>query len=585
MLPTQGTGEGGFGLAEPAVIVEEQDKGLKKDLGFFSTLIIGLNSTAPAYSLAAVLAGIVVAVGLQAPASLIVSFIPMFLIAASFYYMNRADPDCGTTFTWVTRALGPWAGWIAGWAVTMTGILVIGSLADVAALYTYSLFGLDGLHGSVIAVTILAVLFIIGTSALCIIGTEIAANFQTVLSVFQIGGLLLLAGVGLAKALSGDVTTDPVEIGSIPVSMSNPSLEPSWFLPWDITSTSALTAGLLIGVFIYWGWESSLSLNEENEDSNASGRAGIASTVLLVLTYVLIGTALVAYAGLDAFSAADKQGIESQIFDDLATPILGSPLDKLVLIAVLTSALASTQTTILPGARTTLSMAFHKAFPPRFGEVSPRYFTPAFSTVVIAILAIAWYVPLNLFAQASLFDSLQALSLLIAFYYAINGLSCFAFYRDEILRPGIWIPTAVTLIAAAGLLLTVGGIGDYYDLGSLFNLLIPIGAGLLALLLITVLAGARNFKSALFIGVAPLAGAFMLGFVLVRSVLDLANPDTSSSGDVWLGVTPALVMGVGFMLVGVVAMFIWRAVAPRPFFARRPEVVSPEELAKAPAGG
>lgn len=572
-------------MAEPAAIVEEQeDKGLKKNLGFFSTLIIGLNSTAPAYSLAAVVAGIVVAVGLQAPASLIVSFIPMFLIAASFYYMNRADPDCGTTFTWVTRALGPWAGWIAGWAVTMTGVLVIGSLADVAALYTYSLFGLDGLYGSVVAVTILAVLFIVGTSALCIIGTEISANFQTVLSVLQVGGLLLLAGVGLAKAISGDVTTAPVEIGSVQVTMSNPALDISWFLPWDITSTSALTAGLLIGVFIYWGWESSLSLNEENEDSNASGRAGITSTVLLVLTYVLVGTALVAYAGLDAFKAADNQGIESRIFDALSTPILGSPLDKLVLIAVLTSALASTQTTILPGARTTLSMAFHRAFPEKFGEVSKRYFTPAFSTVVIAVLAIAWYVPLNLFAQASLFDSLQALSLLIAFYYAINGLACFAFYRDEVLRPGPWIPVAVTLIAAAGLALVVGGVGDYYDLGSLFNLLVPIGVGLLVLLLVTILAGARHLKSAVFIGLAPLAGAFMLGFVLVRSVLDLANPDTSSSGDVWLGVTPALVMGVGFMALGVVAMFLWRAFGYRPFFAKKPETVPEEALAKAPVG-
>jgi len=569
-------------LAEPAEIVDEQDKGLKKDLGFFSTLIIGLNSTAPAYSLAAVLAGIVVAVGLEAPASLIVSFIPMFLIAASFYYMNRADPDCGTTFTWVTRALGPWAGWIAGWAVTMTGILVIGSLADVAALYTYSLFGLDGLYGSLIAVTTLAVLFIIFTSALCVIGTEISANFQTILSVLQIGGLLLLAGVGLAKAIAGDVPATPVEIGSVQVTLSNPTIELSWFLPWEITSTTALTAGLLIGVFIYWGWESALSLNEENEDSNASGRAGIASTVLLVLTYVLLGTALVAYAGLDAFTAADRQGIESEIFDDLATPILGSPLDKLVLIAVLTSALASTQTTILPGARTTLSMAFHKAFPPRFGEVSPRFFTPAFSTIVIAVLAIAWYVPLNLFAQGSLFDSLQALSLLIAFYYAINGLSCFAFYRREILRPGIWIPAAVALIASAGLLLVVGGIGDYYDLGGIFSLLVIIGAGLLALLLMTILVGARKLKSAIFIGLAPLTGAFMLGFVLVRSVLDLANPDTSSSGEVWLGVTPALVMGVGFMAVGVVAMFLWKAFGNRPFFARKLETVSEEALAKAP---
>ena len=569
-------------MAEPAVIVEEQDKGLKKDLGFFSTLIIGLNSTAPAYSLAAVLAGIVVAVGLEAPASLIVSFIPMFLIAASFYYMNRADPDCGTTFTWVTRALGPWAGWIAGWAVTMTGILVIGSLADVAALYTYSLFGLDGLYGSVIAVTTLAVLFIIFTTALCVIGTEIAANFQTVLSAFQVGGLLLLAGVGLAKAIAGDVPASPVEIGSAQVSLTNPTIELSWFLPWEIGSTTALTAGLLIGVFIYWGWESSLSLNEENEDANASGRAGIASTVLLVLTYVLVGTALVAYAGLDAFAAADRQGIESEIFDDLATPILGSPLDKLVLIAVLTSALASTQTTILPGARTTLSMAFHKAFPDRFGEVSPRFFTPAFSTIVIAVLAIAWYVPLNLFAQGSLFDSLQALSLLIAFYYAINGLSCFAFYRNEILRPGFWTPAAIALIAAAGLAFAVGGIGDYYDLGSLFNALVWIGTGLAVLLLITVLAGARNLKSAIFIGIAPLTGAFMLGFVLIRSVLDLANPDTSSSGEVWLGVTPALVMGVGFMLVGVVAMFIWRSLHSKPYFARKLETVTSEALAKAP---
>ena len=317
-------------------------------------------------------------------------------------------------------------------------------------------------------------------------------------------------------------------------------------------------------------------------DAPWEGRAGLSATLLLVITYVLIGTALVAYAGLDAFAAADRQGIESEIFDDLATPILGSPLDKLVLIAVLTSALASTQTTILPGARTTLSMAFHNAFPERFGEVSPRFFTPAFSTIVIAILAIAWYVPLNLFAQGSLFDSLQALSLLIAFYYAINGLSCFAFYRNEILRPGIWVPAAIALIAAAGLALAVGGIGDYYDLGGLFNTLVWIGAGLAVLLLVTVLAGAKKLKSALFIGVAPLTGAFMLGFVLIRSVLDLANPDTSSSGEVWLGVTPALVMGVGFMAVGVVAMFLWRAFGSRPFFARKLETVTSEALAKAP---
>ncbi|HYH61234.1 MAG TPA: APC family permease, partial [Solirubrobacterales bacterium] len=88
--------------------VETGDKGLKKDsIGFLDGLSIGLASTAPAYSLAAVIGSIVVAVGVKAPAVLLVSFIPMFFIAAAFFYMNRVDTDCGTTFSWVTRAMGP----------------------------------------------------------------------------------------------------------------------------------------------------------------------------------------------------------------------------------------------------------------------------------------------------------------------------------------------------------------------------------------------------------------------------------------------------------------------------------------------
>ena len=87
------------------------EHGLKKDaIGFVDGLIIGIASTAPAYSLAAVLAIVVVGVGVQAPAVLLASFVPMFLIASAFYYMNRADPDCGTTFSWVTRAMGPASG-------------------------------------------------------------------------------------------------------------------------------------------------------------------------------------------------------------------------------------------------------------------------------------------------------------------------------------------------------------------------------------------------------------------------------------------------------------------------------------------
>src|SRR3954449_7060238 len=91
-----------------------EGQGLKADgLGFVSNVVIGVASTAPGYSLAASL-GLVVAVagvGLQAPAIMLAAFVPMLFIAAAYYHLNRADPDCGTTFAWVTRAMGPRAGW------------------------------------------------------------------------------------------------------------------------------------------------------------------------------------------------------------------------------------------------------------------------------------------------------------------------------------------------------------------------------------------------------------------------------------------------------------------------------------------
>jgi amino acid transporter len=221
------------------------DKGLKKDaIGFVDGLIIGIASTAPAYSLAAVIAIVVIGVGVQAPAVLLTAFIPMFLIASAFYYMNRADPDCGTSFSWITRAMGPSLGWIGGWAVCTTGIIVIGSLADVAAYYTYDLLGLEGLRDSKAAVMIFALIIIAVMTAICVIGTELSAAVQRVMIFAQVGALLLFALVALIKG--GALTP-----------------ELSWFSPFAIDSPNALVLGLLTGVFIYWGWESAVNLNEE----------------------------------------------------------------------------------------------------------------------------------------------------------------------------------------------------------------------------------------------------------------------------------------------------------------------------------
>ncbi|MDP8951620.1 MAG: amino acid permease, partial [Actinomycetota bacterium] len=216
------------------------EKGLKSNaIGFVEALVIGVASTAPAYSLAAVIGLVVVAVGAQAPAVLLAAFVPMFFIAAAFYYMNRADQDAGTTFSWVTRAMGPYLGWMGGWAVGVTGILVIGSLADVAGRYTFLLFGMSGAAESKAAVTTLAVVYIALMTLVCVLGIEPSARLQDVLIVAQVGALLLFAAVALYTVLSGNAP----ETALVP--------EASWFSPFAVEDGEALVGGLLICVFIY----------------------------------------------------------------------------------------------------------------------------------------------------------------------------------------------------------------------------------------------------------------------------------------------------------------------------------------------
>ncbi len=120
------------------------DKGLKGGaISFVSNIVIAVASTAPGYSLAATL-GFIVAIGgigLQSPAVILIAFIPMGCIAAAYNYMNRANPDCGTTFSWVTMAMGPRIGWMSGWAVVVADVLVMPSLASIAGIYSCQMFG------------------------------------------------------------------------------------------------------------------------------------------------------------------------------------------------------------------------------------------------------------------------------------------------------------------------------------------------------------------------------------------------------------------------------------------------------------
>jgi amino acid transporter len=444
--------------------------------------------------------------GFHAPAVMIVSFIPMLLIASAYNYMNKADPDCGTSFAWVTRAMGPYLGWLTGWAIVVADIVVMATLAYIAGSYTFLLFGLDAAATNVLDISIAAAVWIAIMTWICYVGIELSARTQYFLLAMEVSVLAVFAVVALFK----------VYVSGAPANAVHPAL--SWFSPFGLPGGStALVDGVLLGVFIYWGWDSGVCVNEESRDSaNGPGKAAVMSTVLLVLIYVVVATAAQAFHG-PGFLANNSDDVLSALGKD----VFGSPWDKLLIIAVLTSASASTQTTILPTARTTLSMARWRSVPKAFGSIHPTHLTPGFSTILMGAVSLAWTLFIINISTNVLSDSITGLGFQIAFYYGLTGFACVIYYRREIFK------------------------------------------------------SARNFVMA---GVAPLLGGLILTGIFIKAFSDYntTSTDVNYTGGI-AGIGTPVAIGVGLLLLGVVVMVISNFIYPA-FFRRKLETADPGVL-------
>jgi len=494
------------------------DKGLKSGaIGLLSTTVIGVASTAPGYSIAASLTAIAAAasadVGNQAPAILLIAFVPMLFIAAAYKYLNRADPDCGTTFTWVTRAVGPKSGWIAGWAIIVADLVFMPSAGQIAGSYTFQLFGADGIAQNTggFWVTFVGAIFILLMTWICVVGIELNARTQFVLLVAELVILVIFSGLALYQAI---VSKDPHTV--------TPAW--SWLNPFAIKNSSALAGGMVVAVFFYWGWDTAVAVNEETKDSRRTpGIAAVVSTLVLVLTYVVVAVAAQSVRGA-GFVANDSSG---DILGALGKTVMGSGWSKLLVLAVLSSAIATTQTTILPAARSGLAMGAHKALPDWFAKIDPRHLTPANATWFFGGLSVIWYLGLTLLSNQLggsgnvLGASIAAVGLMIAFYYGATGYACVIYFWRHL---------------------------------------------------------TKSWKSFLYVGVGPFLGAVILTWVFVKSTWDFRNDQGNGA---LFGVSLEFVTGIGMLVIGIPLMLWWRS-RQRDFFDLRRD---PPELRPGPFEG
>jgi amino acid transporter len=484
-----------------------EDKGLKKNaIGYISNIVISTASVAPAYSIAATLGFIIADPGVaaHAPGVLLAAFVPMLLVSLAYRYLNKADPDAGTTFAWTTRAFGPGFGWLNGWAVFLADVLVMASLGSIAAIYTFKLFGWTWAETHKGAALGGCILWILLMTWICHRGIELSARIQQVLLSFEVVMLVIFSAVAIVDVYSGNGGTGSIE----------PSA--SWFNPFAMPFHDLVVA-LLLGIFIYWGWDSGVSVNEESEDSNEGpGRAAVVSTILLLVIYLLVSAASQSYHGAGFFIGESNEGHREDVLNALGKGVLGSVGVKFLIVAVLTSAAASTQTTILPTARTTLSMAKWGAIPSVIGKIHPRFLTPTVSTWAFGLVSIAVAVPLILISSQVLELAVVALGIPVCFYYGSTGFASAWYYRRE-------LTTSARKFVLVGVIPVIGGL--------------------------------------IFYGI---------GFYAIKYYGHKANAE----GKEYLGLTLPLWFGGIGMVLGAVLMVISRLYF-RPFFSRKTETAPP----------
>ncbi|MEV0177400.1 APC family permease [Streptomyces sp. NPDC050803] len=472
-------------------------------VGLLGSAVIGVSTVAPVYCLTSTLGSTAGEVGLQMPAVFLAGFLPMLLVAFAYRELNKAVPDCGTSFTWTVKAFGPKVGWMCGWGLVIATVIVLSNLAGVATSYFWLLAGELTNSESVAALDDnkavhigTCLLLIAVATAISYRGMTTTKGVQYALVGLQLVVLALFVVMALQKAGSGDFA------GGLDFSWS-------WLNPFEVQSFGAFTAGLSLSIFMYWGWDACLTTNEETIGSEKTpGRAALVAMVVLVGSYLVTGVAaqMAVGSGTDGLGLANPDTSDN-VFAALAGPVMGEALGILLFVAVLASAAASLQTTFIPVARTVLAMSTYEALPPSYARVHERFKTPGRATVVAGVATGAFYTVMTLVSEHVLVDTIYALGLMICFYYALTAFACAWYFRDVL---------------------------------------------------------TRSTRDALFKGVFPVVGGLLLTAVFAKTLYDMWDP-AYGSGSAVLGVGSVFVIGVGLLLLGVVLMLAMQRRSPAFF--------------------
>jgi amino acid transporter len=409
-------------------------------IGVAQDTVIGMASSAPAASVGLTLAALAAATAYGSGPVLVLTAVPMLVIANAYRRCNLWNANCGASFEWVGRAINPYLGFLTGWLMIVG--YVIGAVAGVEvigpAVLAVFTSGSGGTWADIWIATAVSVVML----GIAVAGIKITARTQVSMAAVEYVILLGFAIAGLVAVLRHWPGTVHISSG--------------WFTLSGVGGHGSLAAGLLIAVFIYSGWDGTLYVNEEVKHRRVNpGRAAIIAVAILTVIYALAAMGL-----QGVVSPARLQAHSTSALVYAASALGGNGWAKVMALALALSVIAATGTNIVLTARITYGMASWRTLPPFLAQVSHRFATPVAASVTtgVVLIGLTWVYLLATSVQGAFNAVVNVSGLLFAAFYILTALAMIAYYRRRVFA-GAWdaLVLGVLPLGAAGFLAWIIG--------------------------------------------------------------------------------------------------------------------------------
>jgi amino acid transporter len=448
-------------------------------------IILGLASSAPAQTMAVALPALVAACNYAGMLPIACAFVPMLGIALGYQRLNRWDQSAGATYTWVSKALHPYLGFVAGWMILMYYTLGTTSMTVPAGTYTLQLLA-PSLANSKPAAVVVGSLWNLVVTLLLLAGIEIAARFQRALAIFEYVVLFFFTTLGIRALISGRAANQVTS---------------AWFSLSGAGGAKGFFAGTLIAVFMYSGWDAAMYVNEETKDKETNpGRAAVASVIILLFVYCLI---TFAYQGV--VSRSSLQNSAGNALALIAGHLLAGPSSLVLSLVVLMGTVACLQVAIVSSSRMGFAMAEDRVMPAFFKVVHRRTGSPWAVTLFMGGINLV-FLFLTVFEGGGTREVLSniagALGIIASLFYALTAVAAVWHYRRVLMKnagnfvlgglwPAVGAISLVTLVVEAVVTRAVSPAVLWAGLGAT-AVALPIALGIHHIGNVPLLGGSRE---------------------------------------------------------------------------------------------